>query len=255
MMPRNFKFICIFYCILTAFSLHGQLAPDTLQNAPLLAPPSVIKPISVGFNLGVTNGLGIDAAYRFAKHWSGKIAVNYADFTKNNYTYDIVSTNSDGTKNVQTISFDAAIRLSNLALSTEYSLGRKGRFRFIGGLAFFFKNTVTVGGQAVTAIKYKDLFLTPDDIGSGSIQVGFNTKVAPFIGFGLGRLVPNKRLNFSFDFGTHYKSEYRVAIKIKPGIILAKSEENAAVLTRNFNQKWYGKFWPYVNLRWAYRIR
>ena len=115
-------------------------------------------------------------------------------------------------------------------------------------------NTVTVGGEILSVIKFNDVTLNSDDIGSGNIQVGFSQKVSPYIGMGFGRTFPRKRMNVSFDLGTQYKGDYTVKINMKPGLLLKQNEENAVALARNFNEKWYGHFFPVVNFRLAYRI-
>lgn len=243
-------------CLLATLPTFGQAAFDALKGAPSTATPAnFTKNIAIGLNVGVTNGVGLDVAYRFAKHWAGKVALNYADYTYKGYTYDIVSTNADGSKNTQTLSFDAGLKQSSLGLNFEYMPGAKGRFKLVGGLTYFPTNTIFASGEVLTAFKFNDVVLNPEELGSGDITVGFSQAIAPYLGMGFGRTFPRKRLNVSFDLGTHYKGSYRVAINVNPGAIEERNEENAAVLERNFNEKWYGKFWPVMNLRLAYRIR
>jgi hypothetical protein len=210
--------------------------------------------VSVGLNIGIINGVGIDAAYNFADHWAIKVGYNYADYTKHNYTYDIILSEKNGVRDIKTLSFDAAIRLSNMALNIEYTPHIEGRFKLIGGLSYFYNNTITLGGQSLSIFKFNDVSLTPDDIGSGSVEVGFKSKIAPFIGLGFGRTIPKNRVNVNFELGTYYKTPYKVAIHVQSGIFLKRNEENAEVLTRNFNKKWYGKFFPVINMRIAVPI-
>ena len=234
--------------------MFGQNLSNVEANASsetILASPTNV---SIGLNIGLVNGVGVDVAYRLGGHWATKLGYNYADYTKNGYTYDITSTTKTGVKDVKTLSFDAAIKLSNIAFNVEYAPKANGQFKFIGGLSYFYKNTVTVGAQAISIFKANDVELTPKDIGSGSIQVGFNSKIAPFIGLGFGRTFPEKCINVSLELGTYYKTPYKVAINVQPGIFIKRNEENAATLTRNFNEKWYGKFFPVVNLRVAVPI-
>ena len=256
MATKNLKKVFFGFSLLLTSQTFGQAAFDALKGAPTAPPLTYAKNVSVGLNVGVSNGIGIDVAYRFAKHWAGKVAYNYADYTKKGYTYDIVSTNTTtGQKETKTVSFDAGVKLSNLAVNVEYMPGPKGRFKLIGGLSVFPNNTMTVGGQVLTAVRFNDVQLNPEDIGSGTIEVGFSQKIAPFIGMGFGRTFPRKRMNISFDLGTYYKGDYRVNIHVNPGVILKENEENAAVLQRNFNENPYGKFWPVMNLRLGYLIK
>ncbi len=240
-------------CLITASAIHAQSSKHVSSEASTY--PFKKNEIAVGLNIGVSNGLGLDVAYRFAKHWAGRLAFNYAKYTKEGYTYDIESTNPDGTKNFQKISFDAGVKLSNMALNAEFTPGSKGRFKLIGGLSFFPTNTITAGGELASTIKFNDVVLNPEDLGNGFVTIGFKQKIAPFLGMGFGRTFPRKRLNVSFDMGAYYKGNYTVDIKVNPGAILKKNEENAAILARNFNENWYQKVWPVMNLRLAYRIQ
>ncbi len=253
---KNLKKVFFGFFMLSTLSTFGQASFDALKGTTATTASTFAKNVSVGLNVGVSNGVGIDVAYRFAKHFAVKAGYNYADYTKKGYTYDIVTTNTTtGLKETKTVSFDAGVKLSNLALNVEYMPGPKGRFKLIGGLAVFPDNTLTVGGQVLTAVKFNDVQLNPEDIGNGTIEVGFSQKVSPFIGMGFGRTFPRKRMNISFDLGTYYKGEYRVNIHVNPGVILKENEENAAVLQKNFNENPYGKFWPVMNLRLGYLIK
>ena len=240
--------------ILTSFlsaqaqsSVRIQSSDETKSTTP--------KEIAVGLNVGVTNGIGIDVAYRFAKHWAARLGYNYADYSKENYTYTIVSTNPDGTKNNQNFSFDAHIKLSNVALNFEYLPWAKGRFKLLGGLSYFPKNYISAGGELLNTIKFNDVQLNSEDLGNGIVTVGFSQKISPFLGMGFGRTFPRKRINVSLDMGAYYKGDYKVNIAVNPGVILKENENNAAIIERNLNQKWNQKIWPVLNFRIAYRIQ
>jgi hypothetical protein len=227
---------------------------DSSEMSSIPTLPKFTKNVAVGLNVGLVNGVGLDVAYRFAKHLTAKFAVNYADYTQKDFRYTYTTT-VNGIPTQQIISLDASVNLSNVALNLEYSPGRLGRFKLIGGLAYFPQNTLTVGGQTLSNIKFNDVILNSDDLGSGTIQVGFSQPISPFIGMGLGRTFPRKRLNIGLDLGTQYKGDYTVKINVKQGLLTKQNEENAVKLARNFNEKWYGHFFPVVNLRLAYRIR
>jgi hypothetical protein len=227
---------------------------DSLEISGIPNLPSFAKSVAIGLNIGLPNGIGVDVAYRFSKHLAVKMAVNYADYAQKDIRYSYTTT-VNGIPTQQVISMDASVNLSNAALNFEYSPGRLGRFRLIGGLAYFPKNTLIAGGQTLSNIKFNDVILNSDDIGSGTIQIGFSQPISPFIGMGLGRTFPRKRLNIGLDLGTQYKGDYTVKINVKQGLLTKQNEENAVKLARNFNEKWYGHFFPVVNLRLAYRIR
>ena len=47
------------------------------------------KKMSLGLNLGLTNGVGIDFAYSIMPHLNAKLGFNYADFAINDYRYTL----------------------------------------------------------------------------------------------------------------------------------------------------------------------
>ena len=247
----RFFFFGLFF--ITAYAAQAQSTEQIVNDA--VTEPIMKKDIAIGLNLGITNGLGVDVAYRFAKHWAARLAYNHVRYTKEGYTYDIKSTNSDGTVNLQKISFDGGVKLSNIALNAEFTPGSKGRFKLIGGFSYFPTNTITVSGELISTIKFNDVQLNPEDLGNGLVTVGFSQKISPFVGMGFGRTFPRKRINVSFDMGAYYKGDYTVDIKVNPGAILKENEENGPILARNFNENWYQKVWPVMNLRLAYRIQ
>jgi hypothetical protein len=252
--PKTLIIFCFSLCIWNNSPILGQNLSNLQADTTAKARAIFTKRMSIGVNLGIVNGIGVDIAYRFREHWAAKMAFNYADYTKKGFIYTIDFTSKGGVKEFKNLSFDAAIKLSNLAFNVEYMPKTNGQFRFIGGLSYFYQNTLTLGAQAISIFKVNDVELTPEDIGSGSIEVGFDSKIAPFVGLGFGKTFPKKRVNMNFELGTYYKTPYKVAIRVQPGIFIKRNEENAATLTRNFNEKWYGKFFPVINMRVAVPI-
>ena len=249
---KMIRFFFVGLSFMTATATYAQSHERSTNEASTY--PMQKKQMAVGLNVGIVNGVGIDVAYRFAKHWAGRLAYNHARYTKENYTYDIQSTNPDGTVNLQKLSFDGGIKLSNIALNAEFTPGQKGRFRLIGGLSYFPTNTITIGGELASTVKFNDVQLNSEDLGNGLVTISNTQKIAPFLGMGFGRTFPRKRINVSFDMGAYYKGDYTVDIKVNPGAILKANEENGVILARNFNKNWYNKVWPVMNLRLAYRI-
>jgi hypothetical protein len=251
---KNLRNFILGLCLLATLPIFGQNSMSALKGSATSSTATFTKNVSVGLNIGLANGIGLDVAYRFSPHWAGKLGLNYAQYTQKGIEYSYQST-TNGTTTTQRMSFDAAVNISNLAATFEYTPGPKGRFKLIGGLTYFPQNTIDAGGQLLTTLKFNDVVLTPEDIGSGNVQIGFSQKISPYIGMGIGRTFPRKRLNLSLDLGTQYKGDYKVKINVKPGLLLKQNEDNAAILERNFNEKWYGHFFPVLNLRLAYLIK
>jgi hypothetical protein len=205
--------------------------------------------ITLGLNMGLPTGIGVDIAYRFKQRLATRFSFNFADLTINDYRYTIGSANEK-----QAVAIDFKTRLSHFTGNFDIFLNKTGSFRLLSGFDFTLNNTFTVGGQLDDIIKFNDVSLNADDLGSGTITMGFKSKVAPLLGLGFGKLFPEKRLGFSADLGAHYRGNYTFDITVKEGVLLKKNEENEVVLARNFNRHWYQKIWPFLNIRLSYRL-
>jgi hypothetical protein len=208
------------------------------------------KSKAIGLNVGLLNAPGVEFAYKFAPHWAARISYGYMSYGVNNFSYTTTSTTA-GTPT--SLLINAKANFDNINLAGEYSVGKKGRLRLIGGVAFFPKKTIEAGGSLTSSFKFNDVTITPEDIGSGTVTLGYSTKISPYLGIGIGRLIPRKRLNISFDMGAYYSGNYKVNIDVKPGVILESNEDNAPIIERNLNDALY-KVIPSFNFRIAYKL-
>ncbi len=225
-----------------------QVRRDSLKRA------DAVRHWSLGISGGLVNVPGFDLAYKFHSHWTARLGYGYLDYGVTNYKYDIKSTDAAGIVSSKTFLLNAAANFSNISGLIEYGVGPKGRFRLIGGAAYFPKKNFTVSGEMLTEFELSAVTLRPSDLGSGGIEVGFAQKISPYLGFGIGRTTPRRRLNLSIDFGAYYMGDYRIKINVNPGIILKENEENGPIIERNLNARFFNKVLPSGNLRLAYRL-
>ena len=92
---KNLKKVFFGFFMLLTSQTFGQADFNALKGAPATTAATFRKNVSVGINVGT--GVGLDVAYRFSKHWAAKLAYNHANYERKGYTYDIVTTNPDGT--------------------------------------------------------------------------------------------------------------------------------------------------------------
>jgi opacity protein-like surface antigen len=238
------------------FLMAQAQSPMAVASVDTTAKTKSAKQMSVGLSFGITKGIGIDFTYQLARKLNLKAGFSYADLSKDNYLYTLAPKANDplGTT-PQTFSFDVAAKLSSLNVGIEYALGAKGRFRLLAGIGYYPSNNISAAGELASVVRFKDLELNSKDLGSGSVKMGFSSPIAPYLGIGIGRLVPRKRLNVSLDLGAMYKGDYKFDINVIEGGLLKKAnEENAVVLDKNFNASMMNKIWPNANLRIGYRL-
>jgi hypothetical protein len=225
-----------------------QIRRDSLKRM------NAIKHLSVGLIAGVTNVPGVDLAYKFRPHWTVRLGFGYLDYAKNNFRTDITTKDATGTDVTKSFSASVAAHFSNVSGLLEYGVGYKGRFRLIAGAAVFPDKKLTASGELLSNVQLNAVSLVPSDLGSGGVEVGFVQKVSPYIGFGIGRATPRRRLNLSLDFGAYYMGDYQVKININQGVILKENETNGPIIERNLNARMRNKILPSGNLRISYRL-
>jgi hypothetical protein len=223
-----------------------QMHRDSLKRS------NAIDHLSLGISVGLMNAPGFDLAYKFRSHWTARLGYSYFDLSWNNRTFNIASTNTVAPNT--SLLYSAAAHFSNINGLLEYGLGQKGRFRLITGAAFFTQKKLTASIEMLGQLKFNDAEIDGKALGSGSIEVGYANTVSPYIGFGIGRVTPRRRINVSLDCGVYYMGDYRIKINIKPGLIVKENEYNAPILERNLNAHSYYKILPSGNLRVSYRL-
>ena len=90
-----------------------------------------------------------------------------------------------------------------LTLGGGYALGREASVYMI------VLDTVYAGEDGSDPDNLGDFILYPEDLGFVDIQFLWN-QWTPYVGFGFGRAVPNKRIGLSVDLGAYYLGSIRV---------------------------------------------
>ena len=205
--------------------------------------------------IGGTTGLGLDLFYKFSKHFAVRGGFNYFAFKLNNYKFSITSTATDGTKSLQTVLTNVDYDMNHGFALFEYNIGSKGWFRFVTGVALYTTKSAMASAKLITTYKFNDIQISGDDLGSGGGELYLKNKLSPYIGIGLGKLAPRKRVNISADIGTYYSGDYDIRnVVINPGLLLEGNKDNAPILARNLNADWRNKLYPVFNLRLGIRL-
>lgn len=212
------------------------------------------KQYGVGLN-GGTPGAGLDFYYKFHRHFGVRVGFNYLAYKLNDQQFSITNTATDGTKSIQKVQANLDFNMNNIAALVEYSVGQKGRVRFVTGIAYYPKKSAVADAKLISNAKFNDVEISGDDLGSGGGTLTFTSKISPYLGMSVGRLAPRKRVNFSADFGAYYLGNYDITnVVINPGLLLEGNKDNAPILARNLNADWRNKIFPVFNLRLGIRL-
>jgi hypothetical protein len=208
---------------------------------------------SLGLSVGTGSLPAIDVVHQIHPLFALRAEYAYLSY-RFDVTRDVKTYEYAGIIQTMKGKLNANIQMSRIGLLLEYLAVPSGKVRLIAGVAYFPNKTLKLGAS-LDGFPLGDLKLTPDDIGYGTISFAFDRQLSPYLGFGLGRLIPKKRWNVSFDAGAYYLGNWRVTtIEVKEGIILDEIRKNAPIVQRNLNLDTRNKLLPSVNFRIGYRL-
>lgn len=201
------------------------------ENPPV---PST-RSFGLGLNLGVIPG--VDAGVQVTRFVGARLKVGY--FRYNDYPYDVY---------VQSVRLEthSSLRLGAVELLGDVYPFGSGLFRVTGGLAVFTKNTLKIRGYLGETIYYEGNEIRPEDVGYIDADIQWQ-RAGAYLGIGMGKTVPKKRVGAGFDLGVYYMG--------KPKVSVNYTEEYAPQI-RQALQEYVEpyKFLPYLNVRVSFRL-
>ena len=146
---------------------------------------------------------------------------------------------------------DANVKINNISVLADWYPFQNSSFKLIGGVSYFLNNEVSsdiLVNETVNLGEGGEFVFTPEDLGRIGVDVEWN-KIAPFIGLGFGRAVPNKVVALSVEAGAFYVGEPKVGMTADG--LLAGTAESANDLEEAISTY---SFIPQINARIAFRI-
>lgn len=197
---------------------------------------------SFGLNLG-THGIGLD----YARNMTEKITLR-GRFQALPFKFeDFTSLTLNGKPTI----IDANVKIHNVSVLADWYPFQNSSFKLIGGVSYFLNNEVSsdiLVNETVNLGEGGEFVFTPEDLGRISVDVEWN-KIAPFVGLGFGRAVPNKVVALSVEAGAFYVGEPKVSMTAEG--LLAGTAESANDLEEAISTY---SFIPQINARIAFRI-
>jgi hypothetical protein len=229
--------------ILNLFFFGSICAQETIEEKEITEEKEIIeeKEISVerknaiGFSGGT--GFGIDYA-RMLK--SDKLYVT-AGFNALLFSIDAIEQEVSG----ENLLIDTELDFKNFEIKLSYHPFANA-FKLVGGIGVFSSSNTNLKTTFKENITVGDVEFTSEDSGSLNVDVNWS-KVAPYLGLGFGRAVPNKRWGFAVDFGTYFSSSPEITLDATG--IIERSKDQEALLNESFKSF---KFIPYASLRVSY---
>jgi len=250
--------LCLFLATLTPRDLLAQ--NDTLRSVPdfysrpsgILNPDSSAqtgsfwrKPVAVGLSTGTKGLLGIDLAIEIVAQLQARLGFSYLQYELNNYLLPLEDYGYGG----EDLLFSGAIQQNQIELLLEFAFANDF-LRLISGAAIHLDNNMSGEGILRDSLDYQDVRISPKEVGYVRGDVTFPNAVSPYLGIGIGRAIPRKRVGVSVEAGAFYRGEPQV--KLQASNLLRNNINNEDALQEALS---FWQWWPVLNLRLAYRFQ
>ena len=227
------------------------------------------KNLSVGLNIGILSGVGIDAGTYVSDHVGLRAGFSYLKSPSFEYEIDAwVEDKQHANYNYEaTVEAKARVNLSTFKVLADYYPNKKWPFHVTGGFYIGASNIVTVDALAddisVDGKSYKkeniknwyiDVVDTRIKAKDGKVDAAITTwSVKPYVGIGFGNTVPMKhRVGVMGELGVMFHGKPKITSKADPDIMTHVAEADDSEEFLDIMHKIVGL--PVLNIRICGRI-
>lgn len=203
------------------------------------------KNLSVGLNIGILSGVGIDAGTYVSDHVGLRAGFSYLKTPSFDNDFDAwVEAGQHANYNYEaTVKANARVNLSTFKVLADYYPNKKWPFHVTGGFYIGASNIVTVDayaddikvdGKTYKREDIKNWYIDLDDTRikakDGKVDAAITTwSVKPYVGIGFGNTVPMKhRVGVMGELGVMFHGKPKITSKTDPDIMthVAEADES-----------------------------
>lgn len=203
------------------------------------------KNLSVGLNIGILSGVGIDAGTYVSDHVGLRAGFSYLKTPSFDNDFDAwVEAGQHANYNYEaTVKANARVNLSTFKVLADYYPNKKWPFHVTGGFYIGASNIVTVDayaddikvdGKTYKREDIKNWYIDLDDTRikakDGKVDAAITTwSVKPYVGIGFGNTVPMKhRVGVMGELGVMFHGKPKITSKADPDIMthVAEADES-----------------------------
>ncbi len=203
------------------------------------------KNLSVGLNIGILSGVGIDAGTYVSDHVGLRAGFSYLKTPSFDNDFDAwVEEGQHANYNYEaTVKANARVNLSTFKVLADYYPNKKWPFHVTGGFYIGASNIVTVDayaddikvdGKTYKREDIKNWYIDLDDTRikakDGKVDAAITTwSVKPYVGIGFGNTVPMKhRVGVMGELGVMFHGKPKITSKTDPDIMthVAEADES-----------------------------
>lgn len=231
--------------IVLVLLLSSCLAPIFAQEAPVKK--GLIRfrewQYALGASLG-TKGAGADMAFRVRPSWHLRAGLNYLQGSFGQQQFDLGGFGlSDNTW-----LFTGKIRQHSAEILIDYAVLNE-QVRAVVGLAVHPGNRINGTFVLRDSVQFNEVKIAPEEMGQIDASMRYGRFASPYLGVGLGRMVPWRRLSVCLDAGAYFRSKPTTDLQATG--LLETNENNRQKLQDNLQNK---RIWPALNLRVGLRF-
>ena len=227
------------------------------------------KNLSVGLNIGILSGVGIDAGTYVSDHVGLRAGFSYLKTPSFENDFDAwVEEGQHANYNYEaTVKANARVNLSTFKVLADYYPNKKLPFHVTGGFYIGASNIVTVDayaddikvdGKTYKREDIKNWYIDLDDTRikakDGKVDAAITTwSVKPYVGIGFGNTVPMKhRVGVMGELGVMFHGKPKITSKTDPDIMTHVAEADDSEEFFDVMHKIVGI--PVLNIRICGRI-
>ena len=186
-------------------------------------------------------GYGADFATRVNPHLILRAGVNFFQLEGFEDVRELAGRSGLIVASNNTLSFD---------MMGEYYPWQKSSFKLIFGGSYIQSLTANAMIMVTDPMMFGEIELTPEQVGEMDIELAYGG-MAPFLGIGFGRSIPNKRIGLGLEVGSYYIGSPSVNMNASELLEPSASAEQEKSLEESFRTlSWL----PAVKFRLAVRL-
>jgi hypothetical protein len=225
---------------LLSFAAHAQDAGSASEPEPSTASADADRSYGMVAHAGLL-GYGADFATRVNPHLILRAGVNFFQLEGFEDVRELAGRSVLIVASNNTLSFD---------MMGEYYPWQKSSFKLLFGASYIQSLTANAMIMVTDPMMFGEIELTPEQVGEMEIELAYGG-MAPFLGIGFGRSIPNKRIGLGLEVGTFYIGSPSVNMNASELLEPSASAEQEKSFEKSFRTlSWL----PVVKFRLAVRL-
>ncbi|PIV97606.1 MAG: hypothetical protein COY55_07850 [Flavobacteriaceae bacterium CG_4_10_14_0_8_um_filter_31_99] len=197
-----------------------------------------VRKNAIGISAGIP-GFGFDYARKLSTKLSGKF--RYSTFKMDDFDAGEIDVNGN------MVNGSVSIESNIIDFLVEFLPFKNSSFKLVGGVGVINKLNINVFMVYDNSVTFGDVVLDKEDYGDVNLGFSWDSSVAPYLGLGFGRAVPNSRLGFGIEAGSYFTSSPLMTLEATK--LLAPTADQIEEVNETF-KTW--KFIPLIQFRLVY---